>query len=69
MGKTYSPVPAESIDKRIKDRCVVIFSTTVCSYCTKTKELLKTMNIDYKSIELDQMEPSEGGKLTPDLFF
>ncbi|XP_047131822.1 glutaredoxin-2, mitochondrial [Hydra vulgaris] len=67
MGNTSSQVSVESIDNKIKNDCVVLFSTTICGYCDKAKELLNTMNIKYKCIELDKMEPPEGGKLTFEL--
>ncbi len=35
---------------------MVIFSKSYCPYCKATKSLLAGMNIDAKTIELDQIE-------------
>mmetsp|Transcript_21855 Transcript_21855/g.46786 ORF Transcript_21855/g.46786 Transcript_21855/m.46786 type:complete len:111 (-) Transcript_21855:329-661(-) len=35
---------------------VVVFSKSYCPFCTKTKQLFSSMNIDAKVFELDRMD-------------
>ena len=41
------------IDDKLKSNQIVVFSKTNCGYCTRAKDTLKRLNIDYQSIELD----------------
>jgi len=56
-----------SVDEKIKENCVVVYSTTVCSFCNKAKSLLDEMQLGYHAVEIDQMPPTEGGKLSSEL--
>jgi protein-disulfide isomerase len=44
-----------NVDNLIKQNKVIVFSKTTCPYCDKTKELFKSLKIDYLSIELDRI--------------
>mmetsp|Transcript_5940 Transcript_5940/g.10837 ORF Transcript_5940/g.10837 Transcript_5940/m.10837 type:complete len:138 (-) Transcript_5940:124-537(-) len=48
--------PAEFAKSEIASSDVVVFSKTFCPFCTSTKQLFSSMNIDAKVIELDQMD-------------
>jgi glutaredoxin len=43
-----------NVDNLIKQNKVIIFSKTTCPYCDKTKELFKSLKIEYLSVELDR---------------
>mmetsp|Transcript_13964 Transcript_13964/g.23830 ORF Transcript_13964/g.23830 Transcript_13964/m.23830 type:complete len:111 (-) Transcript_13964:179-511(-) len=47
---------AEFVKKEIESNEVVVFSKSYCPFCTSTKQLLSSKNIDAKIIELDQMD-------------
>ncbi|XP_077013402.1 glutaredoxin 2 isoform X1 [Tamandua tetradactyla] len=55
LGKSAS-APVNQIQETISDNCVVIFSKTSCSYCTRAKNLFRDMGIKYKVVELDMLE-------------
>lgn len=44
------------IEEAISNNCVVIFSKTSCPYCRMAKEAFDDINVNYKTIELDQIE-------------
>lgn len=44
------------IEETISQNCVVIYSKTTCPYCTMAKETFSSIDVNYKSIELDEME-------------
>ena len=46
----------EYFNDRISKNKVVIFSQTTCGYCTLAKDLLDSLNIQYKSIELNMSD-------------
>ncbi|CAF1267928.1 unnamed protein product [Rotaria sordida] len=50
---------AELVDKYINDNNVMIFSKSWCPFCKKIKQALTSANIDFYSIELDQMDNGE----------
>jgi len=37
----------------------MIFSKSFCPFCVKVKELLKSLDIEYTAVELDQIEEGE----------
>merc|ERR1712045_531229 len=47
---------AQQIDAEIAGNKVVVYSKTYCPYCTKTKDLLKSLGVDFKLIELDTVD-------------
>lgn len=48
-------VPDEFVDSEIESNNVVVFSKSYCPFCTKTKELFDSMNVEYAVHELDKM--------------
>ncbi len=46
---------ADYVEDLIKSNKVLIFTTTTCPYCTKVKELFKSINQEYKAIVLDEI--------------
>lgn len=66
MGNMWTASTAV-IDNHIRQHCVVMYSTTICSYCTKTKQLLSELNIDCDVVELNLLSPSDGGHVSQDL--
>ena len=45
-----------SVDKYIADNTVMIFSFSTCPFCKNAKKLLDDMNVQYKAIELNEMD-------------
>ncbi len=37
-----------------KENEIIIYSTLICPYCNAAKQLLKSKNLDYKEIRIDQ---------------
>ena len=60
---SVQPKPGQPIDSFVNDLIrlndIVIFSKTTCPFCAKVKELFKSLNHEYVSVELDAI-----GKLT-----
>lgn len=53
------PVPGElkaEVQKLISSHEVIVFSKTTCPFCTKAKELLKSLNVKYEAVELDKTD-------------
>jgi len=48
--------PMEFAKAEIASNDVVVFSKSCCPYCTSTKQLFNSMNVDAKVIELDTMD-------------
>jgi glutaredoxin 3 len=46
----------KKLAKFIKPGSVFIFSKTYCGYCLKAKNLLKTLEVNFNSIELDETD-------------
>lgn len=67
MGNYWSGTPPSMLDEQIKTHCIVVYSTTVCAFCSRTKNLLNDMNLSYHVVELDQMAHHEGGKVAQEL--
>ncbi|RWS22017.1 glutaredoxin-C6-like protein [Leptotrombidium deliense] len=44
------------IENEIKSGKVVIYSKSKCPYCVKVKQLFDSLNVQFKAIELDQLE-------------
>mmetsp|Transcript_13965 Transcript_13965/g.23832 ORF Transcript_13965/g.23832 Transcript_13965/m.23832 type:complete len:112 (-) Transcript_13965:1150-1485(-) len=51
---------AEFVKKEIESNEVVVFSKSYCPFCTSTKQLLSSKNIDAKVVELDQIDNGSG---------
>ena len=47
---------AEVLKKTIEENKVVIFSKTYCPYCTKVKNLFKSLSVPVIVLELDERE-------------
>ncbi|KAF7240644.1 Glutaredoxin-2, mitochondrial [Varanus komodoensis] len=43
-----------TIQTLVDQNDVMIFSITTCSFCSKVKDLFKSMNVSYSALELDQ---------------
>lgn len=48
--------PMEYAKTEIASNDVVVFSKSFCPFCKKTKATLDGLNIEYKAIELNQMD-------------
>lgn len=48
--------PMEFAKSEITSNDVVVFSKSYCPFCTSTKQLFSSMNIDAKVIELNEMD-------------
>ncbi|XP_056379528.1 glutaredoxin 2 [Hyla sarda] len=44
------------IKETISQNCVVIYSKSSCPYCTMAKEAFNSINVNYKTIELDDVD-------------
>ncbi|XP_073499044.1 glutaredoxin 2 isoform X2 [Phyllobates terribilis] len=44
------------VEKTVSENCVVIYSKTTCPYCTMAKDAFNSINVNYKSIELDEVD-------------
>ncbi|XP_075689551.1 glutaredoxin 2 [Rhinoderma darwinii] len=44
------------IEETVSQNCVVIFSKTTCPYCTIAKDAFNSINVNYKAIELDEVD-------------
>ncbi|KAL1461291.1 hypothetical protein WDU94_013201 [Cyamophila willieti] len=51
IEKTFNPV--SFVNKEIASSAVIIFSKTTCPYCSKAKEKFKSINQEFKTVELD----------------
>ncbi|ESO85238.1 hypothetical protein LOTGIDRAFT_235910 [Lottia gigantea] len=47
------------IQNYIKLNKVMVFSKSYCPFCTKVKDLFKSLNVEYKSFELDKEENTD----------
>ena len=55
---------------------VIIYSTAICPYCIKAKQLLESKNVDYQELRIDKhpelvadvVEKSGGQKTVPQIF-
>ncbi|XP_077133913.1 glutaredoxin 2 isoform X1 [Ranitomeya variabilis] len=46
----------KSVQDTVSENCVVIYSKTSCPYCTMAKDAFNSINVNYKSIELDEVD-------------
>ncbi|XP_069593378.1 glutaredoxin 2 [Ranitomeya imitator] len=46
----------KSVQDTVSKNCVVIYSKTSCPYCTMAKDAFNSINVNYKSIELDEVD-------------
>jgi len=60
-------VPDEFMESEIESNDVVVFSKSYCPFCTKTKELFNSLDVEYAVHELDQMG-DDGPELQMALF-
>jgi len=66
MGALPTKQPS-IIDQQVNGHCVFIYSTTVCPYCDKAKQLLDDLNAEYGSVELNALPPGVGGQMVEQL--
>ncbi|CAL8133441.1 unnamed protein product [Orchesella dallaii] len=50
------------INSLISENTVIVFSKTTCPYCTKVKNLLTDLDVQFKAVELDTLAGDEGAK-------
>lgn len=55
------------IDQQTKEHCIFMYSTTVCSFCTKAKTLLNDLDLDFGLVELNKLAPGESGQIVLEL--
>jgi len=56
---TMPPVTGDmktEVQKLIESQPVVLFSKTTCPFCTKAKDLLKSLNVKFETVELDKID-------------
>ena len=68
----------EVVKQLIKSNKVMMFSKSYCPYCTLAKEVLRSANIEFKTMELDQeangaevqdaLESLTGQRTVPNVF-
>lgn len=46
----------EFVDNLVKNNRVVVFSKSQCPHCDDSKTLLSNMGVNYKAVELDQLQ-------------
>ena len=46
---------AEEVKKVVESNKVVVFAKTFCPFCKKAKALLESLNVDFATIELDEL--------------
>ncbi|XP_053549817.1 glutaredoxin 2 [Bombina bombina] len=44
------------VEEAVSQNCVVIFSKTSCPYCKMAKDAFREINVDFKTVELDEEE-------------
>ncbi|XP_040263550.1 glutaredoxin 2 [Bufo bufo] len=44
------------VEDTVSQNCVVIYSKTTCPYCKMAKDAFNSINVSYKSIELDEID-------------
>mmetsp|Transcript_5435 Transcript_5435/g.16083 ORF Transcript_5435/g.16083 Transcript_5435/m.16083 type:complete len:147 (-) Transcript_5435:142-582(-) len=54
------------VDSLIQDNPVVVFSFSKCPFCIKAKKELTDMGVNFKAVELDQMQ-AEGMQIRAEL--
>ena len=68
MGNFFTNEKSSIIDEQVNEHCIFIYSTTVCSFCTKTKQLLDEISAEYGVVELNTLSPSLGGQIFNQLY-
>ena len=46
----------QAVENYVKDNKIMIFSKSRCPFCTKVKELFKSLGVDFFALELDTLE-------------
>ena len=60
----YDEEAVESqVDSFIDENQVAMFSFTTCPFCRRAKDLLDEKGIDYKALELDELEGNKGNEI------
>ena len=57
----------EKVTGKNKQHKVRIFTLSTCGWCKKTKELLKSLDIDYEYIDVDKLDGDDLKKTTDEL--
>ncbi|XP_042238035.1 thioredoxin reductase 1, cytoplasmic-like [Homarus americanus] len=53
---TQGLTPLQVVENSIKENKVMVFSKSYCPFCHKVKDLLNQLNVEYTTLELDQIE-------------
>lgn len=53
------PSVRESVEAKIAETPVVVYSKSYCPYCTKTKALLKDLGASFEVVELDRVDDGD----------
>jgi glutaredoxin len=53
--------PAPAISQRLEKNEVILYSTTWCGYCAKTREYFAENNIDYIDLDVEHSEEGRQG--------
>ncbi|KAM3914282.1 glutaredoxin 2 [Leptodactylus fuscus] len=46
----------KTVEETVSQNCVVIYSKTSCPYCKMAKDAFNSINVNYKTIELDEID-------------
>ena len=63
-GDDYDPQAVGArIDGLVSDNPVVVFSFTTCPFCRRAKDRLDEKGVEYKAVELDELEGNGGNEI------
>lgn len=60
-------VEFENVSGKNEKHDVKIFTISTCAWCNKTKSLLKDLDVEYRYIDIDQLEGEEKKKIVKTL--
>ena len=61
QGSKASGAMVDAVKTKIDQNKIIVFSKTHCPFCTRTKQLLNSKNIQFELVELDQ--EAQGGEM------
>jgi len=57
--ETITMSTSEEIDRLVKEHKVMVFSKSTCPFCSRAKDVLRAEGIDFQTLELDTLPPTE----------
>jgi glutaredoxin 3 len=57
----------DKIDAYVDENSVLMFSFTTCPFCRRAKDVMDEKGIDYRAIELDELDGNEGNEIRASL--